>query len=297
MSWTDKKTTTSQNQSGTFNQTDTPNVPTWISDPAQKMAGNIGDLMKQGPSAFTPTTSALENQVTDAATNFKPAGDYSGATDAFGNVPNVEGQSLLTNLKDYYNPYKEQILNPVLNDYDFQAGQTRAAQAAQAAGPGRAFQGSRYGVQEGETEGALGRGRAATEGGLLKDMFSTSTALSSEDAARRQAAMVSNQGAGLAKAQGLLGVDTAKNAQQLAQLGMQKDIGERATMEQQAREQYPLQFAAQTEGLLAGLDPSIYTGHTTSGSTTGTSYGVQNVSDPLDSISKMLKIAGAFIPA
>jgi hypothetical protein len=291
MSFTDKKTKSTQDSSGTFSQTSTPNVPTWISDPAQAMAGQVGKLQAQGPSAFTPTTSSLENQVTAGAANFTPSSNYSDATGAFNNIPQVEGQSLLTNLSDYYNPFKEQITNPVMNDFDFQAGQTRAAQAAQAA-QGKAFQGSRYGIQEGETEGALARARAATEGGLLSNMFTESTGLSSQDAARRQAAMEANQGAGVAKAQGLAGIDTAKNAQQLQEQAAQAAIAQRATEEQQIQQQYPLTFAAQTEGLLSGLNPALYTGSTTSGTTTGHSTGTTVVSDPIGQAANLMAGVG-----
>ena len=291
MGMSDKKTTSNQTSSGTFNQTSTPNVPTWISDPAQAMAGQVGALQAQGPGAFTPTTSNLENQVTEGAANFTPSSDYSDATGAFNNIPQVEGQSLLTNLDQYYNPFKEQITDPVLADYDRQAGQTRAAQAAQAAA-GKAFQGSRYGIQEGETEGALARGRATTESGLLTNMFDTSTQLSATDAAARQAAMVANQGAGIAKAQGLAGIDTAQNAQQLQEQQQQAALGERATEEQQMQQQYPLTFAAQTEGLLSGLNPALFTGSTTSGNTTGTSSGTTVVSDPIGQTANLMAGVG-----
>ena len=290
MGWSDKKRQTSTTSTqDTTTGTTTPNVPTWISDPAKSMAGNITNLMGQGPSAFTPTTSGLENQVTDAAANYQPTSDYTDARSALANVGSVTTptrsavQSLLSNLAAYYNPFKEQITNPVLSDYDEQAGQTRAAQAAQAAA-GKAFQGSRYGIQEGETEGALARGRAATEGGLLKDMFTESTTLANEDAQRAQQAAMANQSAKLAAqqgnqssrlaaAQGYAGIDTAQNANQLAGLGLQNTIGQRATDEQQLQQQYPLQFANQTEGLLSGLDPALYTGSTITGHTTGTGTG------------------------
>lgn len=300
MGMSDKKTTTdqSQKQSSQFSQTATPNVPSWISDPAQAMAGQIGALQAQGPGAFTPTTSALEDQVTKAGQTFTPAGDYTGASAAYGGVPNVEGQSLLTNLSDYYNPFKEQVLNPVMQDFDFQAGQQRAAQAAQAAGPGRAFQGSRYGIQEGETLGAQDRARAATEGGLLGTMFNTATGLSATDAAARQQAMMANQQAALAKAQGLTGLDTAKNAEQLAGLQLQAGLGQRATEEQQLQQQYPLTYAAQMGGLLQGLNPALFTGQSTSGTGSGesSSKSTQTVSDPMGTIANLMSAASGLIP-
>ena len=296
MGMSDKKTTSTQNTSGTFNQTSTPNVPSWISDPAQAMAGQVGAIQAQGPAPYTPTASPLQTQVQNDAASFTPNSNYSDASTGFSGIPQVQGQSLLTNLQDYLNPGEQDVINPVLADYDVQAGKTTAAQAAAAAG-NRAFQGSRYGVQEAATTGELARGRAATEGGLLQTNYQTALQASQADAAARQAAMTSNQGAGIAKAQGLLGIDTAKNAEQLAALQAQDTIGQQATATQQQQQQYPLTFANQTEGLLSGLNPSLFTGSTSSGNTTGNAYGVQNVSDPLGEAAQLMKMAAGFAGA
>jgi len=303
MGMSDKKTTTqqqTQQQGNTaFSQTTTPNVPTWISDPAQAMAGQVGALTAQGPNAFMPTTSALENQTTQAAANFSPTNDLTSAGAAYSGVPDVQGQSLLTGLDQYMSPYLSDVVNSTLGDYDVQAGKTRAAQAA-AAAQGGAFQGSRYGVQEAATEGELARGRAATESGLLNQGFTTAAGLSAQDAAARQAAQTANQQAALAKAQGLLGVGTAQNAEQLAALGVQTQAGQRATEEQQMQQQYPLTFGLQTEGLLSGLNPALFTGSSSSGtgdsSSSGTMSGTQSVSDPIGNISKLMAAASAFLP-
>jgi hypothetical protein len=104
--------------------------------------------------------------------------------------------------------------------------------------------------------------------------------------------MEANQGAGVAKAQGLAGIDTAKNAQQLQEQAAQAAIAQRATEEQQIQQQYPLTFAAQTEGLLSGLNPALYTGSTTSGTTTGHSTGTTVVSDPIGQAANLMAGVG-----
>lgn len=290
MGWSDKKSTqnskTTQNTSNT--STSTPNVPDWIADPSKTIAGNVSGFLKQGPDAYTPQTSGLQQQAFDAAGGLKSSPYFSQAGDALGAVGNVSadqvtGASLLDNgLDRYYNPFKDQVLNPVLNDYDFQSGQTRAAQAAQGA-QGRAFQGSRYGIREGETEGALARGRASTEGTLLNQMYGSATGLADQDAARRQAAAIANQGAnlqagmanqstGLQRASQLAGLATSQGADARANLGVQAGLGGVLTDQENAARQYPLEFQRQQEGLLQGLDPSLYTGKTlnSTGSMTGT---------------------------
>jgi hypothetical protein len=282
-----KKTTTDSTQNTAFNQTTTPNVPSWISTPAQAMAGNVSSLQAQGPGAFTPTTSGLENQVTQGAANFTPTSNYADATGAYGAVPNVTGQSLLDNLGAYETSDKNAIVDPVLAQYDYQAGQTTAQQAAQAA-QNRAFQGSRYGIQEANTAGQLAMGRASTQGGLLQNLYTTATGLSASDAQRRQDAMTANQSAAIAKAQGLTGIDTAENQQQLQEQAAQASLGQRATEEQQIQQQYPLTFAAQNEGLLSGLNPALFTGSTASGTGSSTGHETQVVSDPMGQIAGLM---------
>jgi hypothetical protein len=306
-----------------MNQTTTPNVPSWISDPTQALAGQIGAL--GDASQYAPTASPLQKQAWDAASTLQNP-NYSAATDVLNGIGSftpsnvtadqVQGQSLLTGLSDYYNPFKDQVLNPVMNDFDFQAGQTRAQQAAQAAA-GKAFQGSRYGIQEAATEDALARGRATTEGGLLNQMYTSATGLSADDAARRQAAMTSNQSAdlqaaianqsaaqaaaslnnstALSKAQQLAAITGAQGADARQNLALQDQLGGEATNEQQLEQQYPLTFLAQKSGLLSGLNPGLYTGSSTSGTGTSSSNSTQTVSDPMGTFANLLGAASSFV--
>jgi hypothetical protein len=306
-----QKTETTQKQEQ--HATTTPNVPDWIQQPAQKLAGQIGEWTGQA-GAFTPETNDLQRQ-TWAKAGQLTGPDFSASRGLLNGVTpvtperissgDVQGESLLTNLEAYYNPFKDQITNPVLNDYDFQSDQTRAAQAAAAAKNGAAFRGSRYGVQEGETEGALARGRAATEGGLLKDMFSESTRLSASDADRRQQAALANQNAKLTadqsnqgafqragefntttdlnRAGALAGLETSEGSEDRANLGAQAALGQGQFEIENAIKQFPLEYQKQLEGLLAGLNPALFTGQTVDGTMTGTGSSTTTANQSLGS--------------
>jgi hypothetical protein len=138
--------------------------------------------------------------------------------------------SMLDNLNAYFSPYKQQVVDSTLADFDHQAGQTRAAQAAEAARSG-AFGGSRYGVREAQTEGELARARASTEAGLLDQGFTTAAGLSQSDAANRQQAGLFNADARNAASQFGAGAQNAaslanqgaSNQFSLAQAGMDSD--------------------------------------------------------------------------
>ncbi len=106
----------------------------------------------------------------------------------------MEAQSLLTNLQDYMNPYINDVVDTSLSGFDEDRGRIEAQQAAAAARSG-AFGGSRFGVQEGITQGELGRQRADLEAGLRSDAFNTGAGLSADDAGRRQSASATNAAA------------------------------------------------------------------------------------------------------
>ena len=306
MGWSDKKQTTTSNSTSNMSgtSTTTPNVPDWLQVPAQGLTSKFGDIAGTPAGFFAPQTTDLQQQAWTGAQNMQTDPSYSAARGILTGMSDfsptnitadkITGQSLLTGLDQYYNPFKDQVLNPALADFDYQAGQTRAGQAAQAAA-GKAFQGSRYGVQEAQTEGDLARARAATEGGLLGQMYTQATGLSSEDAARRQAADTSNQSADLAAAQAnqqaaqaaasLNASTNLARASQLAdiknseQSNVRQNLAEQATLGGQQADtlnqirQYPIQDQQQLEGLFAGLDPSLFTGQTTTSSGTQTSTG------------------------
>lgn len=84
---------------------------------------------------------------------------------------------------DYINPFTQQVVDSTLADFDENAGVLRAQQAAGAA-RNKAFGGSRYGLQEAQTEGELARARAATAGNLRSDAFKFGAQMGDSDATR-----------------------------------------------------------------------------------------------------------------
>lgn len=287
-------TQTTSNYSGT--STTTPDVPDWLKTPGQTNATGLTNLQAQGPSAFTPGISALQQSGFDKAGGLTTSPDLAtagnmvtGANYSF-DPGAVKGESLLDGLQGYINPYMHNVVDNTLSDYDENSGKVRAAQAAQAAGSG-AFRGSRYGIREADTEGQLARGRATTESGLLSDAFNTAAGLSNQDAGRRQSAAEGNasrslqaqtagtadqlQGAGL-----LSGIGQATGSEDRANLALTNNLGAQQTDLQNTIKQYPLQYQTMMEGLFSGLDPSLFTGgtSTSSGTQTGTSNTTQKQS-------------------
>jgi hypothetical protein len=312
MGFTDKKQSGTTQSSGTTASTaiSTPNVPDWIAKPAQAVAGNISGLIGQGPGAYTPGTSALQQQafaqapgITTQSPYYQQAGDALAGVSPV-TATNASAAGILDNgLDQYYNPFKSQVLNPVLADYDQQSGVTRAAQAA-AAAKNQAFQGSRYGIQEANTEGQLARGRAATEGGLLNDMYGQATGLAEADTGRRQQVSLanaaaanqvaeSNQAAQLQKAAQYGALGTAAGTDARANLGLLSDLGATQTAQENAQKQYPITFAQQAGSLLQGLNPADYIGHTvnSTGNTSSTGSSTSRTSDPLGDVAKMAETA------
>lgn len=272
-----KKSTTNSTQNFNTASTTTPQVPDWLSSPYKAVAGNISGLIDANPLDFASQPSALQNEAFTRAGGMGPASELNAADAAYSGAPQVESASLLDNLSSYYNPFKDQILNPVLSDYDTQAGKTRAAQAAQAGASG-AFRGARQGLKEAATEGELARGRASTEGGLLKDMFNTSTSLANSDAQRRQEASSANASNALSRASGLTALGNSRNAQEVADTGLLAGLGQTQQQLDDKQRQAPLNYAGVIEGLLNGLNPQLFTGSSTnaSGTQTGNSTTTEN---------------------
>lgn len=342
MGFSSKKQTTNTQASGTdtSHATSTPNVPDWLSQPYQTSAGQVGQLQHMDPTQFAPQVTGLQSQAFAGAGNLATSPNYGQATGQLNNINynpsqvsaptasagNVTSASLLDGLQNYYTPFKDQVMNPVMNDYDVNSGKTRAAQAAQAASTG-AFRGDRYGLREAATEGELSRGRAATEGGLLSDMYGQATSLSGQDAARRQEASTANAGlqtqTSIANAQNGLtasGENAANginaNGQRITGAGLLSTIGQNEGADaranvgtqlgagtaqqsiQDAIRQYPIQYQQQIQGLLAGLNPELFTGKSVDSNGTSSSTGKSTVTTTpslMDTAGKVAQMAALFI--
>lgn len=334
------KTTSSSSAATHSTATTQANVPEWLLNPAKAQAGLIGSLQTQGPAPYTPQTSALQKQAFDNGAQlqtgqmgFDRARDHALAmptVSAPGAVADISADqvragSVLDGLDRYYNPFKDQVLNPVMDDFDQQAGQTRASQSAAAANG--AFNSTRFGMAQSLTEGELARARAATQGGLLSDMFTQATGLSAGDKNRtlqadqgnqtanlaasqsnqskaldierlKQSGQVANQGASLQQAGLLDTIATDKQATIRGNVALQDQLGGEATTQGNAARQYPITYAAQMGGLLQGLDPEVYGGKTITqdGTETANSTSTTKSSDSLlGSLGQAAQIAALFI--
>lgn len=84
------------------------------------------------------------------------------------------------NLQGYFNPYRQNVMDPVLADLDASAERTRAQEAMNARAAGT-MRGSGFQVGRGITEGELARARGATTGQLYDRMFGQAAGLASAD--------------------------------------------------------------------------------------------------------------------
>ncbi len=124
-------------------------------------------------------------------------------------VERVNARTGASFMDAYQDPYLRDVVDTTLADFDQNAGQLRARQAAQAAG-NRAFGGSRYAIQEAQTEGELARGRASTAAKLRSDGFNTAAGLGQADANRYLAADTTNAGNLLQRSVSQAGMDQAR---------------------------------------------------------------------------------------
>ncbi|MEA3002179.1 MAG: hypothetical protein QOH81_967 [Sphingomonadales bacterium] len=173
--------------------------------PASNVPGAAGYGAARGnASTWTPAALANPREVGANGYSAAQAGRVGIDPVANGRASDAHAASLLSGFADYMNPYRDQVVNSAMADFDRQAGQQRAALEAQGARNG-AFGGSRFGIAQAELEGNLARARSSSEAGLLSDGFDRAAGLSQFDAANRQQASLFN-------AQNRTGVSTANAA-------------------------------------------------------------------------------------
>jgi len=146
--------------------TTTPTNPGWVSSSLQGYNSGVDALAKTDPSQYVTGPSSLQQQAFTGASNL--GGNYTGL------LSSAKGL-LDANSNAYGNPYTQQVIDSSLNTYDQQAGMTKASNAAAAAKNG-AFGGSRYGIQQAQTDANLANGRGALQSGLLSDAYDKSVA-------------------------------------------------------------------------------------------------------------------------
>lgn len=261
-----KKTKSTSQQTATTQQ----NVPEWLLTPYQTAASNVATLQNTPASTYTPTsTPELDRSWADVGNLKTP--DYSGATGLLDGVNyDIAGSKGADFSGIYRDLFNKDVTDPVLADFDENAGQVRAAQAADGARNG-AFRGGRFGLREGQTEGELARGRAATHGGLLRDAANFAMQGGQTDAARAQAAAEGNRGARFTGAGLLSDITGRAGADQRTTLDMKNRVASQQTDFQNMIKQFPLELQGKLNGLLQGLDLSQFTGQTINSSGSGTS--------------------------
>ncbi len=300
-----KKTKTSSTE--TSRTVTTPIRPDWVDAQARGLNEALTDLGRRDPAASVAPVSDLERRASEGAaglgvgagwggggtdwTNWgRTPPEPSGATLAGrGEVP--QAASVLDNLSSYMTPFRDQVLNAAMDDYDAEAGRRRAAQDLELAGQG-AFGGSGAALTRSLTEGELARGRNSRLAGLLDQMFTQGSGLASGDADRRQQASTAaaqlaqtrdlerarlSQAAeagrmqdALARAQlgqegelarSRLGLDEA--ASRRADAESQARIGAQARAVEQARLSAPEQALARRIEMFSGLPLGLFQGSVT----------------------------------
>lgn len=192
--------------------------PAWSTGLVSGLANQATGLINSDPSQYLAKWNPYQQEAADRAANLGNNPWLTEATSMINLVgnsktPSVSAASMLDGLDKYMSPYTGDVVDASLADYDFGAGQTRAAASADMARAG-AFGGSRGAIAQSMTEDALTRGRGSLSAGLRDQAFTRGSQLSSEDAARRQQASAMNAQIALEK-QGL----NAQLAAQLAQMG------------------------------------------------------------------------------
>lgn len=299
----------SSSTSTTRREVVTPTNPEWVTRNVQGLADRIGQLGGGDPYGLVAPASGLEQRAEagaqalgrygfgydDAAGVARMANGYGHAYDRAAGwlhgvgdsqAPQVQAASLLDNLEAYYNPYRSQVTDAAMADFDAEAGRTRASQDLALASQG-AFGGSGAAITRSLTEGELARARSSQLSNLLAGMFNTSAGLASQDADRRQQASVANaQFAGehaarqLQAAGALAGIASDNADRQLAisrtlgdlagarsqsdrdDIALQASLGQQMRGIDQAYRMAPYTALGAQVDMLSGLPLSLFNGRT-----------------------------------
>ena len=271
-----KSTTESSQNSSSIS---TPTNPEWVQNTAQSLNGGIQSIGGMDPYSLVAPVSDLEKTAAKGASKLG-AGFGGGANPVGGDewfstllsqpTPTVSSASLLDNLEAYYNPYRTQVTDAAMADFNADAGRTRASQDLTLAGSG-AFGGSGAALAQSLTEGELARARGAQMSKLLSDMFTTSAGFASQDADRRQQASAANAQLALqdrnVRGQLALQRDDASRANVAAQAA----LGQQLRGVDQATRNAPLSLLGSQVDMFSGLPLQLFQGNNTS--STGTSKG------------------------
>lgn len=279
-----RKSTSQTTQSSTSVMT--PNNPEWVTSTAQNLGAGIQKFGNLDPYSLVAPASDLEKQAGASAGRLGQGigGDPKGVggDDWFASLlsqsaPLVSSASLLDNLQSYYNPYRNQVTDAAMADFDADAGRTRASQDLALAGEG-AFGGSGAALTKSLTEGELSRARNTQMSKLLSDMFTTSAGLAGQDADRRQQASAANAQMALEnrRMQGQLALER-ENANR-ANIAAQAALGQQLRGVDQAYRSAPMTHLGNQIDMFSGLPLQLFQGQTTNSNGTSTTKSTQSPS-------------------
>ena len=283
-----KKTKTSSVE--TNHSVTTPNSPEWVRSGVEGLGARIQGLGAMDPYGFVAPVSSLERQAAQGAGGLGARKDNDWMSQLLGrSTPSAQSASLLDNLSAYSNPYRHDVVDSAMTDFDFDAGRTRANQDLALAGQG-AFGGSGAALTRSQTEGELARARNSQLSKLLSDMFTTSAGLSGQDADRRQQASIAN--ANLAQqdfqARAQFGLDADANAR--ANIASQAALGQQLRAADQDYRLAPVTALSKQVDMFSGLPLSLFQGSTTD--STGTRKGTESTTG-----ATIAELASAFASA
>lgn len=279
-------------------QTTTPIIPDWIQSPIQGYTNQIAALGNTNPYDWVAPASDLQNKAfagADELGSRSEMGDFGSLMTAFSGLsaaPSYSAstgtaQSLLTNLDKYMSPYRDQVVNSAIADWDFNAGQAQA-QADLDIASSVGFGGSGAALAKSMLGDSLARGRQSTVANLYDKMFTTGAGLSADDASRRQQMEVANMEAAnraaefnaqqeaarldrmLSAGRSLFDQSTAYDANTRANLDTLAQLGETQRGITQEQISAPITLLGTQTALTSGLPLAMFGGQRTVGTGTTT---------------------------
>lgn len=268
-----------QNQA--FNTSTAKTAPAWLAGGVEGLWDKISGLGDADPTSFVPGASDLQDQAFSRASGlFGGADPFESARASWGNIKNVDKNSILEGFERYLNPATSSLVDTGMADFDENAARQRAQMAAQGAGGTQAFGGSRWGVAQGSLEGELARARASTNAGLRSTAFGQAADLANADATRSLQSDLANQMASIQSAQAAGQIAQQSAAQNNQNIGLLANLGGVQQGINTNVAQAPLAVLQAQTGLLNDLPIDPLTGQVISGTSSGMSseMGLENTS-------------------
>lgn len=278
------KSTTSQQTS----LTQTPTNPEWVTSGLEGVGTQIAGLGSADPYSFVAGPDALQTQAGKGASGLTTSPNYGAATDMYTAAGNAPAADIASGLAAFQNPWKKDVLDTSLADYDFGAGQSRGQSMLDLAND-TTFGGSGGSIYRSGLEGEILRGRGALSAGINSDGFKT--ALSGATAQAQLAEQARQRQ--LSAAGGLASVGQAQGADERANIGTQATLGDMLQQLAQRRATAPLSLLGTQASLLSGLPLGLLQGQTQNGTMNSNSTSKTTVSDPMGSLGSLLAGAGS----